>query len=282
MQNNTYQVWKKIQQPINEHEFLVGKTLAHELAGKHYRDIAIQYIFITPEDVEKTFKLLPLAWDSFQGRGVDLGGGIACISSIIARKEEVKDIHCVEYTEELVKLCQPIIKQSILGDRADKIVSVVGDFNNLELPDASMDFAVSWDSIHHSYEPVKTLSECRRVLKKGGRLVIIDRAHNNSTPDSEIERMLNIVYDKEYLRKNYLDENMTLTRRDNGEHEWRYQELEHFFIESGFKLLSRVAIKTDTPDNRALKNDVGDVELLVPFNMGGFGHRKVGFVLEAL
>ncbi|MEK7164988.1 MAG: methyltransferase domain-containing protein [Patescibacteria group bacterium] len=282
MENNNYKIWRKIQQPINELEFLVGKTLAHELAGKDYRDIAVQYIFITPEDVEKTFKLLPLAWESFTGHGVDLGGGIGCISSIIAQKNEVESINCVEYTEDLVKLCQPVIKQAILKDRAGKVISVVGDFNNLELPDGILDFAVSWDSIHHSYEPVKTLSECRRVLKKGGRLVIIDRAHNNSTPDVEIERMLNVVYDKEYLRKNYLNENMTLTRRDNGEHEWRYQELDRYFSEAGFKQLVRVAIKTDTLDNRALKNDVGDVEILAPFNMGGFGHRKVGFVLEAI
>ncbi|MEK7125826.1 MAG: hypothetical protein AAB880_02805, partial [Patescibacteria group bacterium] len=78
------------------------------------------------------------------------------------------------------------------------------------------------------------------------------------------------------------NENMTLTRRDNGEHEWRYKELDHYFNEAGFKQLVRVAIKTDTPDNRALKNDVGDVEIFVPFNMGGFGHRKVGWVLEAI
>lgn len=281
MPHTSYLVWKKIQEPINDHEFLVGKTLAHELSGKDFRDIAVGYIFITPEDVERTFKLLPRAWESFIGAGVDLGGGIACVSSIIAQKDEVKSIHCVEYTEDLVKLCQPVLKKAILGDRAEKVISVVGDFNNLELPDNSLDFAFCWDSMHHAYDPIHTLRECRRVLVKGGRFVFIDRAHNNGTPEEEIERMLNIVYGKEYLRKNYLDENMTLTRRDNGEHEWRYQEWDHYFAESGFKLLERVAIKTDTPDNRQLKNDVGDVEIFVPFNMGGFGHRKVGFVLEA-
>lgn len=282
MQRTNYLVWKKIQEPINDHEFLVGKTLAHELSGKDFRDIAVGYIFITPEDVERTFKLLPRAWESFAGRGVDLGGGIACVSSIIAKKDEVADIHCVEYTEDLVRLCQPIMKKAILGDRAGKVISVVGDFNNLELPDNSMDFAFCWDSMHHSYGPAHTLRECRRVLRPGGRLVFIDRAHNNSTPDAEIERMLNIVYDKEYLRKNYLDENMTLTRRDNGEHEWRYREWDKYFAAAGFKALERVSIKTDTPDNRGLKNDVGDVEIFVPYNMGGFGHRKVGFVLEAV
>ena len=202
MEHTQYKVWRKIQEPINDHEFLVGKTLAKELPGKDYRDVAVSYIFITPEDVEKTLKLLPHAWEGFRGHGVDLGGGIACVSSLIAKKDEVQSIHCVEYTEDLVKLCQPVLKQAILGDKKDKIISVVGDFNNLELPDNSLDFAISWDSIHHSYEPIKTLQECRRVLKPGGRLVLIDRAYNNATPDSEIERILNVVYDKEYLRKN--------------------------------------------------------------------------------
>ncbi len=282
MQNTDYHVWRKIQKPINDHEFLVGKTMARELHQKDYRDIAVEYIFITPDDVEKTLKLLPNAWESFKGKGIDLGGGIGCVSSIIAKKDEVESIHCVEYTEDLVRLCQPVMKQAILGDKKDKIISVVGDFNNLELPDNSLDFAVSWDSMHHSYDLIHTLKECYRVLKPGGRLVLIDRAHNNSTPDSEIQRMLNVVYDKEYLRKNYLDENMTLTRRDNGEHEWRYKELDNFFSESGFKLRTRVSIKTDNQDNRNLKNDVGDVEIFVPYNLGGFGHRKVGFVLEAI
>ena len=112
--------------------------------------------------------------------------------------------------------------------------------------------------------------------------MFIDRAHNNSTPDSEIERMLNIVYDKEYLRKNYLDENMTLTRKDNGEHEWRFREWDEYFKQSGFRPKEVIILKTDTPENRALKNDVNLAEIFVPFNLGGFGHRKVGFVLEAV
>jgi ubiquinone/menaquinone biosynthesis C-methylase UbiE len=282
MENNQYQVWRKIQTPINDREFLVGRTMARELHQKDYHDIAVQYIFITPQDVEKTLKILPGAWESFTGAGIDLGGGIACVSSIIAKKKDVQSVHCVEYTEDLVKLCQPVFKKAILGEQAGKVISVVGDFNNLELDDNSLDFAVSWDSIHHSYEPIHTLRECHRVLKKGGKLVLVDRAHNNSTPDSEIQRMLAIVYDKEYLKKNYLDENMTLTRSDNGEHEWRYRELDHFFQESRFKLISRVSLKTDNHENRQLKNDVGDLEIFVPFNVGGFGHRKVGFVLEAI
>lgn len=282
MANDNYLVWRKIQAPANSNEFLVGKTLARELAGKNFRDIALEYIFILPENAERVFKLIPRAWESIKGAGIDLGGGIACVSSILAKKAGVEKIYCVEYTEGLVKLCQPIMKKEILKNRADKVISIIGDFNNLELPDASLDFAVSWDSIHHSHNPVATLKECRRVLKSGGWLVIVDRAHNNSTPDAEINRMRDIVYGKEYLRKNYLDENMILTRKDNGEHEWRFFEWEDFFRRSGYKLMEMVVLKTDTEENRRLKNDRDLEEIFTPFNLGGFGHRKAGFVLEAI
>lgn len=172
------------------------------------------------------------------------------------------------------------MKEKILKERTDKVISVVGDFDNLELADNSLDFAISWDSIHHSHDPVKTLTECRRVLKLKGRLIIVDRAHNNNTPNSEIDRMHGIVYGKEYLRKNYLDENMTLTRKDNGEHEWRFFEWDKYFKDAGFKLIDNIVLKTDTKENRELRNDNNLEEIFTPFNLGGFGHRKVAFVLE--
>jgi len=278
--NNNYLVWKKNQQSTNEDEFLVFEILAKKLSKKSYRDISEGYIFIMPEEVEKIFKLIPLVKESVKGIGVDLGGGVGCVSSVLAKRNEVNSIYCVEYAEDLVKLCHPIIKKGILEEKISKVISVVGDFNNLELKDNSVDFAVSWDAVHHSNDPIRTLKECRRVLKKGGRLIIVDRANDDSTSDSEIERMHNIVYNKEYLRKNYLDENMILTRKDHGEHEWRFSEWKNFFNEADFKLLEAIMIKKDTLDNRELKNDNNLIEIFTNFNLGGFGHRKVVFVLE--
>ena len=104
------------------------------------------------------------------------------------------------------------VKREILKEKEDKVISVVGDFDNLELSDNLVDFAVSWDSMHHSTDPIKTLQECKRVLRKNGILIIVDRGHNNSTPDSEIQRMLNIRYDEEFLIKNHRPRNMILTR----------------------------------------------------------------------
>lgn len=40
--------------------------------------------------------------------------------------------------------------------------------------------------MHHSKNLVKTLIGIRKVLKKSGKLIIVDRAHNNNTSDAEI------------------------------------------------------------------------------------------------
>ena len=108
------------------------------------------------------------------------------------------------------------------------MISVTGNYDNLELDDQSIDFAVAWDSMHHSAAPIETLVECFRVLKHGGILVVVDRAHDNATPDSEIERMLNIAYSPEFLESSYRDPTIPLTRRENGENEYRYPSVSLF------------------------------------------------------
>ena len=186
----------------------------------------------------------------------------------------------MEIVDDVVRLCHPIVKKTILKENYNKVISVIGDFDHLKLENNSLDFAVSWDSMHHSSDPVKTFKECRRVLKNDGIFIIVDRAHNNSTPDEEIERMLNIVYDKEFLIKNYRPADLTLTRKENGEHEYRFFEWDRFFKESGFELLSSVVIKTKTPENLKLKNDNNLQEIFTDYDLGGFGNRKVAFVLR--
>jgi hypothetical protein len=110
---------------------------------------------------------------------------------------------------------------------------------------------------------------------------MIERAHNNSTPQAEIERMLNITYSKDFLEKNYRPPNQILTRRENGEHEYRYSDWNHFISLAGFKIVSGVVIKTNTEENCKIVNDHGLPEVVVDHPIGCFGNRKVGWCLEA-
>ena len=276
-----YLTWKRNPILISGQEYIGNQLIAQDASSKGFRTIIDEYVYIDSEYVEKTFNIIPKSLELIHGIGVDLGGGVGCISSTLAKRDSVEKIYCIEVVEDVVKLCQPIVKKEILKEKDDKVISVVGDFDNLQLEDNSIDFAVSWDSMHHSINPVKTFKECKRVLKKDGILIIVDRAHNNSTPDSEIERMLNIKYDKEFLIKNHRPKNMVLTRKENGEHEYRFSEWKQFFQEAGFNLLESVIIKTTSGENIRIKNDDDIKETFVDYNLGAFGNRKVAFVLKS-
>jgi ubiquinone/menaquinone biosynthesis C-methylase UbiE len=259
-------------------EYLGNNILAENVARDGYDSIIRNYTYIYPEQVIEVLQLFPEAWNAMHGAGIDLGGGVGCISCAAASKPEVKKVYCLEVVEKCVTHCQPIIKKKVLGPQAEKVLSVIGDFDQLTLPNQSLDFAFSWDAIHHSMDPVKTLTEAHRVLKPGGHLIIVDRAYDNSTTDQEIERMLNIVYSKEFLRQNFRDENMTLTRRQNGEHEYRYREWFEFFKKAGFaEVFAGIAQSVDAP-----KNDAGIPEKRISFDMGAFRKEKVIFVAKKL
>lgn len=275
------QMWPRDSNLISGQEYVGNQLVAREVSSHGYESIINEYVYIDTKQVEKTFKLIPNTWDLIKGIGIDLGGGVGCISSTLAKKDQVEKIYCVELVEEAVNLCHPIVKNKILGKKANKVQSVIGDFDQLELPDNSLDFAVSWDSMHHSKDPVKTFEECKRVLKPNGMFIIVDRAHNNSTPDSEIERILNIEYNEEFLIKNHRPTDLVLTRRENGEHEYRYSEWYDFFEKSGFEVLSNVIIKTLTDENQKLKNDANIPEIFVDYKLGAFGDRKIAFALKS-
>ena len=276
-----YQIWKRNPNLISGQEYITNQLVAKEASSKGFSAIIDEYVYINSENVESTFNIIPKSSELIHGTGIDLGGGIGCISSTLAKRNAVDKIYCVELVEDAVKLCHTIVKQEILKEEKHKVISVIGDYDNLELEDDSIDFAVSWDSMHHSIDPIKTFKECKRVLKKNGVFIIVDRAHNNSTPDSEIERMLNITYDQEFLAKNYRPKDTILTRRQNGEHEYRFFEWKKFFKESGFDLIDSVVIKTESDENRKLRNDNNVKEIFVNYNLGAFGNRKVVFVLRS-
>ena len=276
-----YQIWKRNPNLISGQEYITNQLVAKEASSKGFSAIIDEYVYINSENVENTFNIIPKSSELIHGTGIDLGGGIGCISSTLAKRNAVDKIYCVELVEDAVKLCHTIVKQEILKEEKHKVISVIGDYDNLELEDNSIDFAVSWDSMHHSIDPIKTFKECKRVLKKNGLFIIVDRAHNNSTPDSEIERMLNITYDQEFLAKNYRPKDTILTRRQNGEHEYRFFEWKKFFKESGFDLIDSVVIKTESDENRKLRNDNNIKEIFVNYNLGAFGNRKVAFVLRS-
>ncbi len=236
-------VWGIDKKIFNTEDYKLNNNLAVRLAKKKFNMMCKFYTSVKPKNILTFLKMNREIWKSFKGDGLDLGGGIGLVSSIIATKKKVNKIYCLEIVKNAVLKCQPITKKKILSSKENKVISVLGSFKNIELDKSSIDFCIAWDSLHHADNIIKTLSEVKKVLKKKGKFIIVDRAHDNHTPDSEIRRMRNIVYSKEFLKLNYLPTNKILTRKMNGEREYRYKDWESFFKKKGFKIEKRLIMK---------------------------------------
>ena len=54
-----------------------------------------------------------------------------------------------------------------------KISRYLGSFYDLKLPDRSMDVILLSQAFHHADRPLQLLTECDRILKQGGRILLI-------------------------------------------------------------------------------------------------------------
>ena len=275
-------VWERNLDLLKGEEYLANNNLALISSKRGFEDIIKKYVYISPDQIENTLKIVPKLWSLLIGTGIDLGSGVGAVSSVVAKAENVATIYSLEITENCVKYCHPIIKSKILESKQEKVVSVLGDFDNIQLNESSLDFAVSWDSMHHSIDLINTLKEVWRVLKPGGYFIVIDRGYNNSTPDEEIERLGNIIYDKEFLIKSYLPVDKVLTRKQNGENDIRFKEWEECFEKSNFKIINNVLIKTKNKQNLSSKNDASIPEIFVDYQLGGYMQQKNIYILRSM
>ncbi|MFA5084583.1 MAG: class I SAM-dependent methyltransferase, partial [Candidatus Paceibacterota bacterium] len=80
--------------------------------------------------------------------------------------ESGANIVSMDFSEEYINLD----KKNIKGGKF-----VVGSVTSIPFPDSSFDYVFTVDVLQHVPELKKALSEFRRVLKKGGTLIIVDK-----------------------------------------------------------------------------------------------------------
>lgn len=268
--------WPRPQSLTSSPEYLANSRLAREASSRGIEEIINRYTYVGPNEIKEVLEISPEIAVRIHGRGIDLGGGVGCVSAAVAQFPTVTEILCLEIVEECVLSCHSMVFSTLESPARDKITSVIGDFDNLQLDDQTMDFVTMWDTFHHSVEPISTLREIHRVLRPGGSLILVDRAHNNSITDEEINLWLAVEYDANFLRENFLDDFQGLTRLMNGEHEYRFFELLGFFQSAGFEISSALGVRFS--DSEPL-NDAGFVEVNHPVDLGGFIKKKFVFSL---
>lgn len=168
-----------------------------------------------------------------RGIGVELGSGCAAISVELAKhNRQIEGIYAIEIVPAIVEYAAiPLISMNNMEGR---VIPIVGSFDQINLQEESVDFIIEFDSLHHSFDLAKTISESARVLKPGGNLLAIDRSHWKTSKVRRAE-LENTVYSKEFLEARGLDNQLRLTRAENGEHEYLLSEYLEAFLEAGFK-----------------------------------------------
>jgi SAM-dependent methyltransferase len=242
-------------------EFVSSPAVAYRnrfataLSQRPVPEIVESFVYLSAEKMQRLVKVGCRAVNAapLKGVGLELGSGCGLLSATVARDPEVRSIFAVECCEESVNRLIPKVAAAILAERRHKVVPVVGSFDDLRLPAASIDFIVEVDSFHHSDDLVKTLGECFRVLKPGGRVLCFDRCHPDHVTDADVDRMLSEVYSKRFLEANFYPPDVTLTRRDNGEHEYRLFEWKAAFSAAGLRLVNARRLVKEVTGRKALK-----------------------------
>ena len=96
--------------------------------------------------------------------------------------------------------------------------------------------------------------------------------------------MLNVVYPKEFLKENWLPLDKILTRKENGEHEYRFKEWEKFFLKARLKIedsfIIRENIIREKYKIKKTLNDNGIKEYFTDMTLGQFQKSKVIYLLK--
>lgn len=105
-------------------------------------------------------------------RGLDIGCGVGFLACELAREVgAVGQIVGVDSSAEMIEAARARAQREGLAER---VAFVIGDATRLDFPDAAFDFAVAVQVYLYVVEIERALAEATRVLRPGGRLVIVD------------------------------------------------------------------------------------------------------------
>jgi ArsR family transcriptional regulator len=98
----------------------------------------------------------------------DLGAGEATLSLMLARR--AKKVIAVDSSEKMVEFGTDVARKH----KVRNLEYRAGDLEALPIENAAVDVAVLSQSLHHAQHPGRAVAEAWRILKPGGRLVVLD------------------------------------------------------------------------------------------------------------
>ncbi len=192
---------------------------------------------ITIDDVSRFMDYVNSTFlkNRIKGIGLEVGGGCGFFSALLANYPTVEKVYSVEICENIVRELMPNVVNKVLTKNNGKVIGCIGDFDNLEIPDNTVDFVFDFYSLHHSSNIKKTFSELYRILKPGGFVFCFDKTRANNLTDGDLEKLLDQEYSREAKINMGLSPDVLHTRRMNGEKEYRLNDWKNTFLDSGFR-----------------------------------------------
>jgi ArsR family transcriptional regulator len=110
----------------------------------------------------------------------DLGAGEGTLSQLLAQR--AKHVIAVDISPKMVEFGQHLAQQHDLPNLEFRL----GEIEAVPIADSTVDLAILSQALHHAEEPLKALAEAKRILKKGGRLLILDLAKHSFSKAHEL------------------------------------------------------------------------------------------------
>jgi ArsR family transcriptional regulator len=98
----------------------------------------------------------------------DIGAGEGTLSLMLA--QSAKHIYAIDSSQKMMEFGREIASKNGVTNLEYKL----GDMEKLPLDDASVDMALMHQTLHHALHPAKAVSEAFRILRTGGRMVVLD------------------------------------------------------------------------------------------------------------
>jgi len=101
-------------------------------------------------------------------RIADLGAGEGLVSQLLARHAE--EVICVDSSPRMVEFGADLAERNGIHNLNYKL----GDLENAPLADARVDVALLAQALHHARRPQQAVNEASRILRPGGKLIVLD------------------------------------------------------------------------------------------------------------
>jgi SAM-dependent methyltransferase len=98
----------------------------------------------------------------------DLGAGEGTLAQLLAQRAE--KVIAVDLSPKMVEFGQNLAAQNGLANLEYRI----GDIEDPPIENSSLDLAVLSQALHHAERPQRALDAAFRILKPGGRLIVLD------------------------------------------------------------------------------------------------------------